>query len=144
MKGLKKVPKSVPETVPVEVIEASPAAEVLPAARSGGGKEKLYCAVADNFDTILHLAGEIVSMGKMAVQSEITLKQMEAAREQLLAESKAYAEKKDADTRSVVARMEIIRCMMNDFYQHSSGNMTSEDFCKIITEIINQMGRLES
>ena len=107
------------------------------------GSEHLMNAVADNFDTILNLASDIVSIQKMKVQSDITIAHMREAREQLLAESQAYVQKKDADTRSIVERMEVIRSMMNDFYQHSS-QLTSEDFCKIITEVVNQMGKMEN
>jgi len=107
------------------------------------GSEHLMNAVADNFATILDLASDIVSIQKMKVQSDITIAHMREAREQLLAESQAYVQKKDADTRSIVERMEVIRSMMNDFYQHSS-QLTSEDFCKIITEVVNQMGKMEN
>ncbi len=117
-------------------------AEVVQQKYSQGG-EHLMNAVADNFDTILNLASDIVSIQKMKVQSDITIAHMREAREQLLAESQAYVQKKDADTRSVVERMEVIRSMMNDFYQHSS-RLTSEDFCKIITEVVNQMGKMEN
>ena len=117
-------------------------AEVVQQKYSQGG-EHLMNAVADNFDTILNLASDIVSIQKMKVQSDITIAHMREAREQLLAESQVYVQKKDADTRSVVERMEVIRSMMNDFYQHSS-QLTSEDFCKIITEVVNQMGKMEN
>ena len=109
------------------------------------GKDKLYGAIADNFDSILELAISIADIEKMKVQSSAVLAQMREARESLLAEAEAYAKRKDADTRSVVGRMEVIRFMMNDFYLNSgNSNLTSEDFSKIISEIVNQMGRIEN
>ena len=121
--------------------EVIPPQSYLPA---GIGADKMLGAVADNFDKILRLASDIVSIQKMHMQSDIVIKQMREAREQLLAETKCYAEKKDADTKSVVEKMKVIRDMMNDFYQHASQNLTSEDFSKIITEVVNQMGKMEN
>lgn len=106
--------------------------------------DRMANAVADNFDTILNLASDVVSIQKMKVQSDIAIAHMREAREQLLAEAAVYVRKKEADTRSIVERMEVIRSMMNDFYQHSSEKLTSEDFCKIITEVVNQMGKTEN
>ena len=105
---------------------------------------KMIGAVADNFDKILSLAGDLVSIQKMKVQSEIMISEMRAAKEQLLAEAEVYVRKKDVDTRSVVARMDLIREMMKDFYEHSPQGLTSEDFRKIITEIIDKMGKIEN
>jgi hypothetical protein len=105
---------------------------------------KLVDAAADNFENILKLASDIASIQKMKTQNECAISQMKETREMLLSEAKCYAIKKEADTRSVVERMEVIRSMMNDFYKYSSQNMTGEVFCQIITEIVNQMGKLEN
>lgn len=105
---------------------------------------KLADVTADNFENILKLTSDIVSIQKMKIQNECVIAQMKETRELLLSEAKCYAMKKDADTRSVVERMEVIRSMMNDFYRYSSQNMTGEVFCQIITEIVNQMGKLEN
>lgn len=104
---------------------------------------KLVGAVTDNFDTILELAKNYADIKRMKAESEIKLAEMDAARERLLAESEVYVKQKEIETKSIVERMEVIRAMMNDFYQHTSGNMTSEDFSTIITEIVNQMGRVK-
>ena len=105
---------------------------------------KLADVAADNFENILKLASDIVSIQKVKTQNECVIAQMKETREMLLSEAKCYAMKKDADTKSVVERMEVIRSMMNDFYRYSSQNMTGEVFCQIITEIVNQMGKLEN
>lgn len=107
-------------------------------------RNKLADVTADNFENILKLTSDIVSIQKMKIQNECAISQMKEAREMLLSEAKCYAMKKEADTRSVVERMEVIRSMMNDFYRYNSQNMTGEVFCQIITEIVNQMGKLEN
>lgn len=99
---------------------------------------------SDNFENILNLAGSIVEIRKMKVASEAYLKKMEEDRKRIVDEAQAYAMKKRADTNSVVDRMNVIRSMMQDFYAHSKGNLSGEDFCKIITEVVNQMGRVEN
>lgn len=111
---------------------------------TGVGADKLMGAVADNFDTILGLATDIVDIQKMRVQSEITIAEIREKRQQLLAEAQAYALRRDADTRNIVERMKVIREMMNDFYQHNTQNMSSEDFRIVITSIVEQMGKLEN
>lgn len=62
----------------------------------------------------------------------------------LLAEAQAYVEKKKADTNSVVEKMNVVRTMMLDFYTHSNGNISGDDFCRIISEMVNQMGKVEN
>lgn len=105
--------------------------------------EKALDIVANNFDSIMNLAGSIVEIQKMKVASDACLKKMAEDRQTLEAEAQAYALKKRADTSSVVERMNVIRSMMQDFYAHNQGNMSGDDFCKIITEVVNQMGRVE-
>ena len=100
--------------------------------------------LSDNFDTILKLAGDVVEIKKMKVASDACLAKMEQDRKMLLDEAYAYAMKKKADTSSVVERMNVIRLMMQDFYAHSNGNLSGDDFCKIITEVVNQMGKIEN
>ena len=101
-------------------------------------------AAAQNFGKILDLAGGLLEIKKMKVASEAVLAKMEADRKQLLAEAEAYVEKKNADTKSVVDRMNVIRLMMQDFYQQSNQQITSEDFREIITSIVDQMGRMNN
>ena len=101
-------------------------------------------AAAQNFGKILDLAGSIIEIKKMKVVSDALLAKMEADRKQLLAEAEAYVVKKDADTRSVVERMNVIRHMMQDFYQQSNQHISSEDFRQIITSLVEQMGKVEN
>lgn len=105
--------------------------------------EKTMDMLSNNFENILNLAGSIVEIKKMEVASEACLKKMAEDRKRIMDEAQAYAIKKKADTNSVVDRMNVIRSMMQDFYAHSQGNLSGDDFCKIITEVVNQMGRVE-
>ena len=101
-------------------------------------------AAAQNFGKILDLAGGLLEIKKMKVASEAVLAKMEADRKILLAEAEKYVLMKNADTKSVVDRMNVIRLMMQDFYQQSNQQITSEDFRKIITSIVDQMGRMNN
>ena len=100
--------------------------------------------VSEGFDNIMKLATEIREIKKMKTQGELILQKMDKDRELLLTEAQAYAEKKNADTKSVVDRMNVIRGMMQDFYAQSNQQITGEYFRVIITEIVNQMGRVEN
>ncbi len=100
--------------------------------------------VSEGFDNIMKLATEITEIKKMKTQGELILQKMDKDRELLMTEAQAYAEKKNADTKSVVDRMNVIRGMMQDFYAQSNQQITGEDFRVIITEIVNQMGRVEN
>ena len=100
--------------------------------------------VSEGFDNIMKLATEITEIKKMKTQGELILQKMDKDRELLLTEAQAYAEKKNADTKSVVDRMNVIRGMMQDFYAQSNQQITGEDFRVIITEIVNQMDRVEN
>lgn len=105
--------------------------------------DKAMDMLSNNFENILNLAGGIIEIKKMKVASEACLKKMAEDRKRIVDEAQAYAVKKRADTNSVVDRMNIIRSMMQDFYAHNQGNLSGDDFCKIITEVVNQMGRVE-
>lgn len=127
------------EAVSVENIPTTPDKNKVPTKG-----DKMTDAICNNFGRILDLAGDIASIQKMKTQSESICRQMAEARKNILAEAEAYAQKRKADTSSVVERMNVIRQFMNDFYLHNDGQMTGEDFCKIITEVVNQMGRVEN
>lgn len=106
--------------------------------------QTLTQAAAQNFGKILELAGGLVEIKKMKVASEAVLAKMEADRKQLLAEAEAYVLKKNADTNSVIERMNLIRMMMQDFYQQSNQQITGEEFKQIMTSIVDQMGRMNN
>ena len=104
---------------------------------------KITDMLTDNFGNILNLANDIIEMKKMKVQSDAIISKIREERESLLAEAEAYAKRKNADTSSIIEKMKIIQSMIRDFYQFNNSSMTSEDFSKVITEIVTQMGRIE-
>lgn len=131
-----------------EVVKKEPEA-VTSNPQSNNGKEveqpqKFGTVLADNFDSIIKLASDLVEIKKMKVQSEAILKKMAEDRKTLLAEAEAYAIRKNADTNDVVQKMAIIRGMMQDFYAQSNQQISGEDFRIIITEIVEQMGKVEN
>jgi uncharacterized protein with von Willebrand factor type A (vWA) domain len=69
---------------------------------------------------------------------------MDGDRKRIETEAQAYASMMGADTTAVAERMNVIREMMNDLAKHSNGNLTSKDFCEVITEVVKQMGRIEN
>lgn len=140
MKGLEKLESS--SRQPAKIVADKAVINQQPKALTKG--DKAMGAIADNFEAILGLAGSIVEIQKMRVASQACLAKMEEDRKRLLDEATAYVMKKNADTSSVVERMNIIRYMMQDFYAHNQGNLSGDDFCKIITEVVNQMGRIEN
>jgi hypothetical protein len=101
-------------------------------------------AVAQNFGKILDLAGDIAEIKKMKVASDAVLAKMAEDRKKLLAEAEAYVIKRNADTKSVIDKMNIIRLMMQDFYQQNNQKINGEDFRQIITSIVDQMGRIDN
>lgn len=111
--------------------------------QNNNASDKLINTVADNFGNILNLANDIVEIKKMSVQSEAIISKMKEDRANLIAEAEAYSKRKNADTTSVVEKMKVIQSMMKDYYQFNNSNMTSEDFSKVITEIVTQMGRID-
>lgn len=103
---------------------------------------RLKETVCDNFGRILDITQSMVDLRRMKLQSDAVLKEMAEKRETLKAEAEAYAQKRNADTKSVVDRMNIVRLMMKDFYDANTGTMTSEDFRIVITEIVSKMGTM--
>ena len=100
-------------------------------------------AIADNFAQIVDIASNIVEIEKMKFQSEAVLRQMEESRKNLLAEAEAYVARKNAETDSVIRKMQIIKDMMRDFYQYNDkGKLSGEDFSRIIKSICDEMEQL--
>ena len=100
--------------------------------------------LSDNFGNILNLVSNVVEIKKMKEVSKALKEKMEEDRKRIETEAQAYVLKMGADTTAVVERMNVIREMMNDFYKHRNGNLTSEDFREIISEVVLQMGRIEN
>lgn len=127
-------------------LPAKPADSNLPQKKDkekGDGSVATSKIFSDNMPRILDLAGSIVEIEKMKVASAAVLDKMKEDRLRLLAEAEAYAKRKNADTSDVVARFTLVRDMMRDFYSANTGSMNSEDFCRVITSIIDQMGKAD-
>ena len=103
------------------------------------GENKLSNAVVDNMDKIFNIASDIVEIGKMRERTNESVKIMEEQRKYLLSEAQAYVERKNADTNSIVSKMNIIREMTQDFYKCTNTNITADDFNKIISSVIMEM-----
>ena len=100
-------------------------------------------SIACNMGNIINLAQNMLELERMKVQSDAILEKMKQDIETMIAQAEAYAKRKNADTNSVVERMRIIQDMMRDFYQYNNSSMSGEEFSKVISDIITQMGRLD-
>lgn len=64
---------------------------------------------------------------------------MDKAIQMLEKQTKDYVEKSKVDTDRIVAKMNAIRYMMQDFYKQSNQQITGAEFQAIITSIIDKM-----
>lgn len=100
-------------------------------------------SIADNLSQILNIASDIVEIEKIKVKSEAVIKAMTENRKNLLAEAEAYVKKINAETDRSIQKMQIIRDLMRDFYQYNNNaNLSGEDFSRIISSIVSEMGQL--
>ena len=97
--------------------------------------------VVSNFPQILSLAGDIIRIQQQIKQSSQTtddrIREMKEKTEVLRAETAAYISRKQLDMNNLLARMNAIRSLMQDFYASNNGQLTSADFCTVITSVIN-------
>lgn len=105
--------------------------------------DKLINAAADNFDTILQIASDIVSIQKMKEQSQAIVRELDAKGNYLIKEAQAYVFKKEADTNQTIKKMEVVRLMMKDFYEHAPSNITGDEFSKIIIQFIDKIDKFD-
>ena len=103
-------------------------------------KEKIVTAVANNFERVLGLASEILEINRIEVQTDAIVKILEEKRKMLNTEADVYVKKVNADTNAVVSKVEMIRILMQDYYKYGQDKICGEEFSKIITEVIHQMG----
>lgn len=110
----------------------------------GQNADKLINAAADNFDSILQIASDIVSIQKMKAQSEAIVRELDAKGDYLIKEAQAYVAKKEADTNQTIKKMEVVRLMMKDFYEHAPSNITGDEFSKIIIQFIDKIDKFDN
>ena len=129
-----------PETVIPEVVSGpiTKAKDIKPAELSLGG------AVAQNMDKIIGLASDIVEIRKIKANSAAEIARMEQARKNLIAEAEAYAKRKNADTNDTIAKMNIVRLMMQDFFNQNNQKMSGAEFKEIIASIVEQIGKVSN
>ena len=125
--------------------------EVIPSSRGRGavyrdngstGIDKLAGAAAENFGRILDVAATVVEIQKMQVQADACIGMLREKRLMLAQETEAYVKKMNAETNRVVSKAEVIRHMMHDYYIYGQEKMSSEDFSKIISDMLDRMGEL--
>ncbi|WP_028330987.1 hypothetical protein [Brachyspira alvinipulli] len=109
----------------------------------GQNADKLINAAADNFDSILQIASDIVSIQKIKAQSEAIVRELDAKGNYLIKEAQAYVAKKEADTNQTIKKMEVVRLMMKDFYEHAPSNITGDEFSKIIIQFIDKIDKFD-
>ena len=139
MKGLSITNRQNADVKQPEIIISKPQTQPTTTGKTAGD------VISENFESIVNLASQYMEIKKGKVETDNQVKLLEQARKQLVTEAEVYCMKKDRETKDVVQRMMIIREMMNDFYaaaQQSQQPITSADFRIIITEIVNQMGRV--
>lgn len=135
MKGLEPVKSTriQSEETPEIDIEFPPSSKVPDTAVNPISK-----SVSDNFTEILNLAGKVIELKQMKVQSDAVLAQMEAERQRLIAETDAYCRRKESDNARYLGKLDKIRLIMADYNKCGKDAPLSEEaFCSIITQIIN-------
>ena len=70
----------------------------------------------------------------------LVLNQWEEKRKLLEVEADSYVKKLNAKTDSTVSKVEVIRRMMQDYYLYGKGQLSSEEFSKIIQDVIAKIG----
>ena len=76
----------------------------------------------------------------MKVKADTYIRELEEQRKMLETEADSYVKKLNAKTDSTVSKVEVIRRMMQDYYLHGKGQLSSEEFSKIIQDVIAKMG----
>lgn len=104
--------------------------------------EAIVNSIVNNFPKILEIVSDIIEIEKRKAESEAIIKKMEEDRKMLLAETEAYVKRKQSDTHQILGKMEIIRELMKDFYQHAPSNLTGEQFSEIITKFIDKLDKI--
>ena len=97
---------------------------------------RIVNALADNMDSIIGIAKDIVDIQHIRVQSEALLRKMEEDRAMLREEAEFYVMKKNADTKQIIDKMQWAQVLLNDFYnQKNTAGVTAEEFSIIIKSI---------
>lgn len=130
------------EVIPSTRTVPSPQVQTPDSALISPKVNKLAGAVADNFGRILDVACAITEIEKMKVQANVYVTQLREQRLMLEEETRAYVTKIEAETDRTVQKVEVIRRMMQDYYRFGQDKLSSSEFSKIISNVLEQMGEL--
>lgn len=130
------------EVIPSTRTVPSPQVQTPDSALISPGVDKLAGAVADNFGRILDVACAITEIEKMKVQANVYVTQLREQRLMLEEETRAYVTKIEAETDRTVQKVEVIRRMMQDYYRFGQDKLSSSEFSKIISNVLEQMGEI--
>lgn len=108
------------------------------------GGEHLAHAVADNFGRILDVAAALAEIGRIDAQADAYVKSKQADREMLAQETEAYVKRLQAETDAKVSKAEVIRRMMQDYYNSGQQKMSGEEFGRIIAKVIDDGGLFDN
>lgn len=106
------------------------------------GVDKLAGAVADNFGRILDIASSIAELEHMRIQSDIYRNELREKRLLLAEEAKAYIDSRKVEIDGTVDKLNCIRLLMRDYYRYGHYSLSSEDFSKIISNVLDRLGEL--
>lgn len=130
------------EVIPSTRTVPSPQVQTPDSALISPKVDKLAGAVADNFGRILDVACAITEIEKMKVQANVYVTQLREQRLMLEEETRAYVTKIEAETDRTVQKVEVLRRMMQDYYRFGQDKLSSSEFSKIISNVLEQMGEL--
>lgn len=93
---------------------------------------------AGNIDGIINIARDIAEIYKIKTQSDALIAILAEKKELLKTEAEAYVLKKQTDSKAVVDKMEAVRLILKDYYQHNGGNvvLSGEVFAQIIADAL--------
>ena len=101
-------------------------------------------AIADNFGRILDVASALAEVERIGAQADAYVKASKADCEKLAQETESYVRKLQAETDAKVDRVEVIRRMMQDYNNAAQKNLSSKEFFRIISKIIDDGGLFNS
>lgn len=121
--------------------------EIVPSSRNGirknnnvsRGVDKLASVTADNFDRIMDMASAFAEIQKMQMQADVAVSTLREKRLMLEAETSAYVNKLRAETDASLGKLEVVRCMMNDYYHSNNDRLSGEEFSRLILDVLDRL-----
>lgn len=101
-------------------------------------KPTLKDAVVSNFPKILDLASDILDIIGTKVKTSAEIAKMEQTRLNLIAETEKYVKEYEAETHRKLSKIDKVSLMLRDYNNCVNPKMTSADFTKVISDIIEK------